>query len=97
MYCSSKYNGCPYSLSLTWHTVARSRRRPIATLGFIAQMPRVAMRLQLTNNVIGDRVALGLGQPLLEPTHDFASATKCKGDRVLEPVHTGSLRYENIA
>ena len=78
-----------------------SGRRCFAALGFIAQMPRVAALLEVFEDVISNRVAFGLGEPFLEPTHHLASATKCKGNGVLENVATGHslwvIRYENIA
>ena len=63
-----------------WHSAARLGRRRIATLGFIAQMPRVAALLELADDVIGDRVALLLCEPLLETAHYLAGAAKSKGD-----------------
>ena len=43
-------------------------------------MPRVATLLELADDVIGDRVALLLCEPLLETAHYLAGAAKSKGD-----------------
>jgi hypothetical protein len=55
-------------------------------------MPRGTALLELADDVIGDRVALGLGEPLPEPTHYLAGSAKCKGDGALENRATGHAR-----
>ena len=58
----------PYQTTLGAYQFHDYVVRRIAALGFIAQMPRVAALLELADDVVSDRVALGLGEPLLEPT-----------------------------
>jgi len=62
----------PYSaptITLPWRNFYdRSRLgcRRAARLDFIIQMPRVSTLLELRKDVLGDRVALFLGEPILQ-------------------------------
>ncbi len=58
-------------------------------------MPRVAALFELADDVIRDRVALGLSEPMLEPTHYLVGSAKCKGDGVLENGAPRVIPYVN--
>ena len=56
---------------------------------FFRQMPRVAVLLELRDNMVGDGVATGFGQGLPQPAHDLAGAAERERQVVAEHVAAG--------
>lgn len=62
---------CPLGLARSRHLVLGRR--------FLRQFPWVAALFQLPDHMIGDRITLGFGQSLPQPTHDLDGAAEGEG------------------